>query len=633
MHRKLKTGTLYRSLKVSREAISEASRTVSLAFSSEVPVLQWFGYEILDHSPSSVRLGRLKDKGPLLLDHDTTKHIGVVEGVDVGTDRVGRSDVRFGKSELAESAFQDVLDEIRVHVSVGYIIHTMVRVDDIDGKPAFKAIDWEPTEVSLVAVPADTGVGIGRSAEFSHGDHETQVEGESGDEADEGENSIDETEAETEIPANRNQSNHVEIKMAEHDQPSGVDTEKKRVNDLTQLADAYAEYGARDKVFEFIRTGKSADQFKDHILEAMTARHSDARDVGIGMDEKEIQQYSLSRALAAAVSGDWSKAGFERSASEAVAKKMGRAAEGFYIPVDAFSKRAFNAGTAGEAGNLIQTSVLGGEFVDILRNAMVFQQLGVRFLGGLTNNIAIPRKATTSAILSLAETATSTVTGPTTNQLLLGPKRIGAHIDYSKQALIQGNPDIDAMLQDDLAKAIAVQIEYLGFNGTASGDQPRGLFNTSGIGAVVGGTNGAALTWSHLVDLESACANSNSEPDMRAGYAINTKTRGALKKTQKAANLPFIWDSGAQPVNSYRAAVTNNIPSNGTKGTATGICSSLAFGSDWSDLIIALFGGFDVVVDPYTLATSGQVRITGNQFIDVGVRQVASFAAMTDALA
>jgi HK97 family phage major capsid protein len=215
----------------------------------------------------------------------------------------------------------------------------------------------------------------------------------------------------------------------------------------------------------------------------------------------------------------------------------------------------------------------------------------------------------------------------------LGPKRIGAHIDYSKQALIQGNPDIDAMLQDDLAKAIAVQIEYLGFNGTAASNQPRGLFNTSGIGAVVGGTNGAAITWSHLVDLESACANSNAEPDLRAGYAINTKTRGALKKTQKATNLPFIWDNGAQPVNSYRAAVTNNITSTGTKGTSTGICSSLAFGSDWSDLIIALFGGFDVVVDPYTLATTGQVRITGNQFIDVGVRQVASFAAMTDALA
>lgn len=629
MQKKLTTGMLYRSISLSRESVDESARTVPLAFSSEEPYERWFGIEILDHSPASVRLGRLQDKGPLLLDHDTTKHIGVVEGVELGTDRVGRAVVRFGKSEQAEAAYQDVLDGIRVHVSVGYIVHKRMLVEETNGVETFRVTDWEPMEISLVAVPADTTVGVGRSADADK--HETLVESSIESQADSAPEEIP-----VALPGSENQthvqSKSVEIKMSELDQINGVDAEKKRVNDLTQLAESYAEYGARDKVFEFIRTGKSADQFKDHILEAMTARHSDARDVGIGMDQKEIQQYSLSRALAAAVSGDWSKAGFERAASEAVAKKMGRAPEGFYIPVDAFSKRSFAAGTSSEAGNLIQTSVLGGEFVDILRNAMVFNQLGVRFLGGLTNNIAIPRKATTSTILSLAENGSTTGTNPTTNQLTLGPKRIGAHIDYSKQALIQGNPDIDAMLQDDLAKAIAVQIEFLGFNGAGASNQPRGLFNTSGIGAVVGGTNGAAITWSHLVDLESACANSNAEPDLRAGYAINTKTRGALKKTQKATNLSFIWDNGAQPVNSYRAAVTNNISSTGTKGASAGICSSLAFGSDWSDLIIALFGGFDVVVDPYTLATTGQVRITGNQFIDVGVRQVASFAAMTDAL-
>lgn len=612
MNDKLKTGTLYRHLSFTRSEVNEESRTVSLAFSSELPVSRWFGNEILDHDPKSVRLGRLKDGGPLLLDHDGRQHIGVIESVELGSDRVGRAVVRFGKSALAQEAFQDVIDGIRKHVSVGYAIHRMKLEEEKEGDETYRATDWEPFEISLVSIPADPSVGVGRAQDDAH---ETLIE----------KREQPEPKA-TELPKPK-----VEIKM---DTPNEnqVEIEKKRVNDLTQLAEQYKDYGARDMVFDFIRNGKTADQFKDKILDAMSSKHSDARDNSIGMNEKEIKSYSLVRAIAAAVTGDWSLAGLERSASEAVAKKMGRTPEGFFVPVDAFSKRAFNAGTASEAGNLIQTSVLGGEFVDILRNAMVFSQLGVRFLGGLTNNIAIPRKATTSAIASLAETGSTTGTGPTTNQLLLGPKRIGAHIDYSKQALIQGNPDIDAMLQDDLAKAIAVQIEFLGLNGTASGNQPRGLFNTSGIGAVVGGTNGAAISWSHLVDLESACANANAEPDMRAGYLINTKTRGALKKTQKAANLPMIWETGSQPVNSYRAAVTNNASSTGTKGTANGVCSSLAFGSDWSDLIIALFGGFDVVVDPYSLAGSGQVRITGNQFIDVGVRQVASFSAMTDAL-
>ena len=613
--KKIKTGVMYRHMTFTRSELDVEKRTVPLAFSSEEPVRRWFGQEILDHSPKSVRLGRLENKGPLLRDHDVRNHIGVIEGVEIGTDRVGRAVVRFGKSARAEEALQDVLDEILLHVSVGYIIHRLLLEEEKDGVEVYRVMDWEPYEISLLAVPADTTVGVGRALD---GEFETVIE-------------TRELTAPDEPIANEPK---VVIRMAGENENalSDADKEKKRVNDLMGLGDQYADYGAREMVFEFVRTGKSADQFKDKIMDLITTRHSDARDIQIGMDEKEIKQYSLSRAIAACISGDWSQAGLERAASEAVAKRTGATPEGFFIPVDAFSKRAFNAGTASEAGNLIQTSVLGNEFVDVLRNAMIFSKLGVRFLGGLTGNIAIPRKATASVIGSLAETAAAGSTGPTTNQLLLGPKRIGAYIDYSKQALIQANPDVDSMLQDDLAKSVAVFIESLGFNGTATGNQPRGLLNTSGIGAVVGGANGAAISWSHLVDLESACANANAEPDLRAGYAINTKLRGAMKKTQKAANLPFIWDAGDYSVNSYRAAVTNNLPSNGTKGTATGVCSSLVFGSDWSDLIIAMFGGLDVVVDPYTLAKDGQVRITGNQFIDVGVRQVASFAAMTDAL-
>lgn len=611
--KKIKTGVMYRHMTFTRSELDEEKRTVPLAFSSEEPVGRWFGKEILDHGPKSVRLGRLQNKGPLLRDHDVRNHIGVIEGVEIGTDRVGRAEVRFGRSVRAEEAFQDVKDGILLHVSAGYIIHRLLLEEEKGEEKVYRVTDWEPIEISLVAVPADPTVGVGRSLD---GEFETVIE-------------TRELEAPETPKLNEPK---VVIRMSEENSMSEVEREKKRVGEISTLADQYKDYGARELAFEFIRAGKSVDQFKDKIMDAITTRHSDARDVQIGLTDKEIKEYSLSRAIVASISGDWKHAGFERAASDAVAKRTGFTPEGFFIPVDAFSKRAFTAGTATEAGNLIQTSVLGGEFVDVLRNAMVFSKLGVRFLGGLTSNIAIPRKTTASVIGSLSETGNAGSTNPTINQLLLGPKRIGAYIDYSKQSLVQANPDVDAMLQDDLAKSVAVHIENLGFNGSGAANQPRGLFNTSGIGAVVGGTNGAAISWGHLVDLESACANSNAEPDKRAGYAINTKTRGSLKKTQLAANLPFIWGAGEYPVNSYRAAVTNNIASNGTKGNAAGVCSSLAFGSDWSDLILAMFGGFDVVVDPFTLAGSGQVRITGNQFIDVGVRQVASFAAMTDAL-
>ena len=109
--------------------------------------------------------------------------------------------------------------------------------------------------------------------------------------------------------------------------------------------------------------------------------------------------------------------------------------------------------------------------------------------------------------------------------------------------------------------------------------------------------------------------------------------RGNLKQTQFATNLPFIWQNGAQPINGYRAAVTNNVPSNLTKGTSTTVCSATLFGSDWSNVVIGLFGAPDITVDPYSLAATGQVQITLNQFADMQHRQPATTAKIDDLLA
>jgi len=612
-------GELYRSVSVVREHVNEEARTVEIAFSSEEPYKRWFGIEILDHDPSSIRLGRLKDGGAVLLDHNTGKHIGVVESVEIGADKVGRAVVRFGKSAEAEAAYQDVLDAILRHVSVGYIPHRMVLEEETETGETYRVMDWEPLEVSFVAIPADPTVGVGRTAGAV--DVETVIE------------RPEQAEPEPEPVEKRT----LDIEILE-DKPMPEDNdnlqnEQQRVNDLLTLAEKYEQYGARDLVTDYIRNGKTSAEFQNTLMDKITSRHSDASEAEIGMSDEEINRYSLSRAVSAAITGDWSKAGLERAASEAVAVKMGKAADGFYLPVDSFAKRTFNVGTAAEAGNLVQTSVLGNEFVDVLRNAMVLAGLGVRFLGGLTSSIAIPRKTSGASVSMVAETGNGGGSSVATAQLNMAPKRASNYVDYSKQSIIQGSIDVDMMMQADLMAAIAQIIQTQAFLGSGTGNEATGLVNTSGIGSVVGGANGAAIDWSHIVGLESACANANAEPDQFSGYAVNTKSRGKMKQVQKAANLDFIWDRDVNtPLNGYRAAVTNTMPSNGTKGTADSVCSTLLFGSDWSDLVIALFGGLDLVVDPFTLAATGQVRLTANQFIDVGVRQPASFSAMTDAL-
>ena len=114
-------------------------------------------------------------------------------------------------------------------------------------------------------------------------------------------------------------------------------------------------------------------------------------------------------------------------------------------------------------------------------------------------------------------------------------------------------------------------------------------------------------------------------------YLTNPRVRGKLKQTEKASNTAqFVWSDGGE-MNGYRAAVTNQVSSTLTKGSASGTCSAIFYGN-WSDLIIAFWSGVDILVDPYTLGKSGSLRVRALQDCDVQVRRAQSFAAMLDAL-
>lgn len=628
---------------------------ISLAVSSEAPYERWWGVEILSHDPAAVDLTRLGDgRHPLLLNHDTDNQIGVITGADLDSAaRVLRCSARFSRSALGQEILQDVQDGIRSLVSVGYMIEEIEEVkpevidpEDVtwsaentqryqvirtisgaefdlemkkqhgehwqrdglaaqragDAKPpVYRVTRWTPFEASIVPVPADVTVGIGRAAG---------------------------AEARPEEPVPTLIAPIPEIRiMSEITDPKPQDMERARVDIILKMGEQYGRYVTQADIANAIRSGHSVEQFKDKIMSAMESRHTDTS-MQLGMSKKERQSYSFGRALAAAVTGDWSKAGFEMECSRAMAKLVGKDPEGFYVPFEAFA-RDFNVGTATEAGNLVATDLRTDLYVDALRNALVMGRLGARILTGLTGNIAIPRKSAASTLGVLTEIGSASETNPTIAQPTLQPKRVGAYVEVSKQALIQASMSLENLIRDDLIQGAAVLMESKMFSGTGT-SEIAGIRNTTGIGTVVGGTNGAAPAWSHLVDLESACAVANAEPDRMAGYVVNAKTRGKYKQTQYATNLPMIWTPGDLQLNGYRAAVTNNLPSNLTKGTSTTVCSTGVFGSDWSMAVIGLFGAPDVTVDPYSKADTGQVKITLNQFADMAIRQPAAFAKIDD---
>lgn len=602
------------------------TREVEFSFSSEEPYERWWGVEILGHDRGECDMGWVASgRAPFLNNHRTTEQIGVVSRAWLDSaKRNNRCVARFGRTALAEEQMREAQDDIRVNVSVGYEIRELELVKKDGDTPTYRVTEWAPLEVSLVSIPADMTVGLGRMVEDDPGSPPARTQ-------------------RATVPATPRMEQPME---ATTEKPVQGDAAfKANVQTIQRLAREYGEWLKPTDVGDAIANGADAQKFNDLILERLKTGATDATTLaGIGASPREQKQYSFLRAVQAQMQGQGVNvdAGLEREVSQAIAKAMGREAEGIFIPPDVMfrglhgrqpgEKRDFNVGTASQAGNLVQTTVDAAMWTDVLRPALVLMQAGCTVLPGLRGNLAVPRKTVAGTLAMLTEIAAASETEPTTALPTLSPKRVASYVEPSKQSIIQSEIGIEAMLRQDLVDGAAVLIENQGINGSGSSPNARGIRNVSGIGSVVGGTNGAELAWTHVVGLESAAANANAVNTSRSGYLTNTKVRGKAKTVQKAANLPFIWDDGEFPMNGHRALVTNNVPSNLTKGSASGICSSMVFSSDWSMLVLGLFGGLDVTVDPYTLATTGQVRITLNQFFDWLCRQPGVFASVDDLL-
>lgn len=306
---------------------------------------------------------------------------------------------------------------------------------------------------------------------------------------------------------------------------------------------------------------------------------------------------------------------------------------GFVIPTFIVGeKRALTTGTGdtAKAGYTIQTDVLGSSWIDVLRNASVVVQAGGMYLSGLQGNVAIPKLTTSAGGSWLTETGAITAADNVHGQLSGTPKRYGNATAISKTLLVQSSIDAELMVRNDLVRSHAVAVDTAALIGTGSSNQPSGISVTAGIGSVAGGTNGLAPTWANVVALETAVAQVNAAMGKLA-YITNAKVRGKMKTVLKDSGSGlFLWDKD-NTVNGYPTFVTNSMPSNLTKGSASGICSSMYFGN-FEDLAILQWGGLDLIVDGYSLAKSNQIEVVANGYYDVIVRRAESFAACLDLL-
>ena len=600
----------YRTIDLSKASyIDEENRTVRIGVSSEQPVSRSFGLEVLDHKRESIDTAFMDSKtAPFLLDHDMSQVIGVVEDFKIDeTAKRTTAVVRFGKGELASEIFEDVKDGIRKNISVGYKVNKMERdSNDIIGDH-YRATSWSPMEISSVSIPADQSVlvGVGRK--------------------------------------NKQELNFKDIKMSEENKIDSnairsEATESAKAEMLKNAKEISAlgkHHGQRDLADNAIQNGMSVEQFRGVLLDNISNdKPLDVAPATVGLNQKEKGEYSLIRAVNAASTGDWSKAGYERELSEDIAQRTGKEARGFYMPSDLnWGQRDQTVSPTSAGGFLVGTDHLADQFISALYAKLTVGELGARVMTGLKGNVAIPKlSAETTNTAFVAEGGAPTEGAATFAQVTMTPKTLASYVDCSRKLMLQSDPSVEAVLRNDIISQFARKIDSVAINGGGS-NEPSGIIPGVPSGNVVAmGTNGLAPTYAKIVELIKAVDVSNAMGG-NPSFLTNPKVVAALRTIAKqsgGAEGNFIMEA-ASDILGYNIASTTLVPSNLAKGTGSNLSAAI-FG-DFTNVMLGFWSGVDVVVDTSSLSTSGGTRLAFFQDLDVGIRRGEGFSVIKDIIA
>jgi len=632
-----------RNMTIPTGGVNESARTAELAFSSEAPVerYDWFDdrvfNEILSHEPGSVNMERLLDGAPYLVNHTTDDHVGVIQEARIDSDRRGRAKVLFSRSERGEEIFQDHVDGIRRHVSVGYMIDEIEEQKNGD----IVVVRWTPLEISSASIPADISVGVNRALE-PNSPKETEMNDKEKKRLEELEAAETKRQLDALTPPPEPEL-EVDIASVRAD---GEDAATKRAREIMEIAEAHSI--PMSIVRDAIGSKKSVDGFRqvalDHLRNDDEALPKpDPSTERITNSDKDLDDFSFAAVLRAKVFPDDKQiqraAGHSLELCAEAARRMHRAPNGIPFPMEALehprrdlltlSRRTMNkaardltAAGGGDANLTFGTDVQGASFIEVLRNKSYAMTLGT-VLTGLSQPIAIPRHETATQAYWVAESNAPTEGAPAFGQVTLSPKTCAAFVDFTRQLAIQTQitPGMEAFVVDDVTTALAVEIDETAWNGSGTGNEPTGILNTSGIGDEAATSN--KPEWIDILNIIADVEVGNAligrlafmtSPGVKAWMMANEKTD---------ANGNYIM-TDPNNLAGFPIYSTNQMPT-----TFDTDKSVLLFGN-YADLLMGFFGPLDVLVNPYSYDSTGIIRVTAFQDADIAVRHEVSFSAIND---
>ena len=605
----VKTGPLLRDMAAAefRLAKSEQGTDIEFSASSETPVERGFGTEILIHEADAIRMQRIDSKSaPLLFNHDWNDPIGMVDEARI-KDRRLQVRAHLFKTDRANEVRTMIEGGLR-NISIGYQLHEIQ-----ESKGTYRATDWEPLEFSIVTVPADSSIGIGRSVDMRA--VEVRVVS---DQSDTAEPAINLRTHKMEVVENVQAGGSAE-------QLSAVEAEKQRRQAIIDLCGANKiDSRVQDN---WIRSGTPLTTIARELVDVMAERSKDMPAAGhIGMSKKEAGQYSLFRAIRAMRYGSQDRryqeeAGFEIECSKALAQKMGRSlTSSILVPAEVLSRpmpaeamtRAMATTPGAKGGYLVNVENMG--FIEILRNRSVAMNMGARVLSGLNGNVVFPRQTGKVAVTWQAgEGASITAADQALGQLSMTPKTCIAITDVSEQLLAQASISAEAFVMADLARDVAIDgVDNAVINGVG-GAQPLGIKNTPGVTT---GQDAATATYAKILAFVSTAAGVNAIRG-NPGFVTNAAGAAKLLTVQRFSSTDTpVWEGNIMDgqLVGFKAMSSEQLPS-----------GNLIFGS-WDEVVIGEWGVLELATDTGgTRFNSAQVGIRAMWMVDVMIRYPQAF--------
>jgi len=455
-------------------------------------------------------------------------------------------------------------------------------------------------------------------------------------------------EQETQEPAQEERAEPETIKTEPRNftQKSENNFSNMTLNDLKGYRSAYYE--------EFVAIGQKADSEGRSLTEAeqercdklddmiadldvkikhktreqeMVARMAQSGNVS-NAEQREVERvhgaFSLSRAVAQVSNGRNLEGAEAEWAQEAhkEARSQGLQLAG-QIAIPSMALRAL-----GDADDHSATTGSGAGFVpevvpaaiEALRAPTVIEQLGTTVIRNAVGNLQFPRIATKASGTGATEAEANTASGLDMDEVSMTPERVSAKTTYTKQLILQGGAAVDALLANDLSSAMNAYIDDRAFDVILADSAVADKSNATSGEAIVGDAEIAAMAVAMEASVLAAGGNLAG-----AQYVMSPLAYELTKHAVGVTGVKALFENGQ--FNGFPAVATPYLVN------ASATLGQVVFGNFQQGLILAYFGGLDLLVDQYSLASNAQITLHANRFFDVAVRQPGALAMAKDVAA